>query len=320
MEPNNLVTIFGGSGFVGTQIVQLLARAGYRVRVAVRRPDLAGHVKPLGTVGQVMPIQANVRNLESVQRAVKGASTVINLVGVGYEGGRQRFRAVHTMGARNVAEAARQAGVTTLVHMSALGADPQSASTYARSKALGEAEVQAAFKTAIIIRPSIIFGQGDSFFNRHASIARLLPVLPVIGAKAKAQPIYVGDVAAAFLAAVEGKVKAGSVYEIGGPETATQLELVKRVLTETHRTNFTLPVPAGIGKLLALPFAILPWAPLVTADQVELLQVDNVVSEAAKKEKRTLAAFGVSPTAMDAILESYLWRFMKNGQFDRQTA
>jgi len=320
MEANNLVTIFGGSGFVGTQVVQLLARAGYRVRVAVRRPDLAGHVKPLGSVGQVVPIQANVRNLESVQRAVKGAGTVINLVGIGHESGRQRFRAVNTMGARNVAEAARQAGVATLVHMSALGADTQSASNYARTKALGEAEVLAAFKSAIVIRPSIIFGKDDTFFNKHASIARFLPVLPVIGAKAKAQPIYVGDVAAAVFAAVEGKVKPGRIYEIGGPETATQLELVKRMLAVTHRGNLTVPVPAALGKLLALPFAFLPWAPLLTADQVELLQADNVVSEAAKKDKRTLAAFGVAPTAMDAILESYLWRFMKNGQFDRQTA
>lgn len=320
MEPNNLVTIFGGSGFVGTQIVQLLARAGYRVRVAVRRPDLAGHVKPLGSVGQVMPIQANIRNLESVQRAVKGAGTVINLVGIGYEGGKQRFRAVHTMGARNVAEASRQAGVRTLVHMSALGADPQSASNYARTKGLGEAEVQAAFKDAIIIRPSIIFGQGDTFFNRLGAMARYLPVLPVIGAKARVQPIYVGDVAAAFFAAVEGKVKAGRIYEIGGPETATQLELIKRVVAETQRSNLVVPVPAGLGKLLALPFAFLPFAPLLTSDQVDLLQADNVVSDDARKDKRTLAAFGVTPTAMDAILESYLWRFMKNGQFDRQTA
>jgi len=320
MDANNLVTIFGGSGFVGTQIVQLLARAGYRVRVAVRRPDLAGHVKPLGAVGQVMPIQANVRNLESVQRAVKGAGAVINLVGIGYESGRQRFRAVQTMGARNIAEASKQAGVTTLVHMSALGADPQSPTPYARSKGLGETEVFAAFKDAIVIRPSIIFGPGDMFFNRLASMARMLPVLPVIGAKSRFQPIYVGDVAAAFVAAVEGKVKAGRVYEIGGPETATQLELMQRVLAETHRRNPLLPVPAAIGKLLALPFAFLPWAPLITADQVDLLQLDNVVSAEALKEKRTLAAFGIAPTAMDPILESYLWRFMRNGQFDRQAA
>lgn len=320
MEPNNLVTIFGGSGFVGTQLVQALARAGYRIRVAVRRPDLAGHVKPLGNVGQVMPIQANVRNLTSVQHAVRGADIVINLVGIGFESGRQRFRAVHTMGARNVAEAARQAGVTTLVHMSALGADPQSPSSYARTKALGEDEVLAAFRNAIIIRPSIIFGQGDSFFNKLGSLARFLPVLPVIGAKAKAQPVYVGDVADAFLGAVQGKVKPGRIYELGGPDVETQLQLARRVLANTQRNNLLLPVPAGIGKLLALPFALLPWTPLLTADQVELLQIDNVVSEQAKQDKRTLAAFGVQPTAMDAILESYLWRFMKNGQFDRQTA
>lgn len=320
MDSNNLVTIFGGSGFVGTQVVQLLARAGYRIRVAVRRPDLAGHVKLLGGVGQVMPIQANVRNLESVQRAVKGAGTVINLVGIGFESGRQRFRAVHTTGARNVAEAARQAGATTLVHMSALGADPQSPSNYARTKALGEAEVLAAFSNAIVIRPSIAFGQGDSFFNKLGSMARFLPVLPVIGARAKAQPIYVGDVAEAFLGAVEGKVKPGRIYELGGPDIETQQQLMQRVLAETQRTNLLLPVPAGIGKLLAVPFAILPWSPLLTADQVELLQIDNVVSEQARKDKRTLSAFGVQPTAMDAILDSYLWRFMKNGQFDRQTA
>jgi len=320
MEPNNLVTIFGGSGFVGTQIVQLLARAGYRVRVAVRRPDLAGHLRPLGAVGQVMPIQANVRNLESVQRAVRGVGTVINLVGIGYETGKQRFRAVHTMGAHNIAAASSQAGVTRLVHMSALGADPQSAQGYARTKGLGEQEVLSAFKNAIIIRPSIIFGKGDFFFNKQASLARLFPVMPVLGAKSKAQPVYIGDVAEAFLAAVEGKVAGGRAYEIGGPEVATQLELVKRVLAVTHRTNPTLPIPAGIGKLLALPFAILPFPPLLTAEQVDLLQLDNVVSEAAKAEKRTLSAFGVAPTAMDAILETYLWRFMKNGQFDRQTA
>ncbi|MGN6487873.1 MAG: complex I NDUFA9 subunit family protein [Devosia sp.] len=320
MEPNNLVTIFGGSGFVGTQVVQLLARAGFRIRVAVRRPDLAGHVKPLGNVGQVMPIQANIRNLASVQRAVQGAGTVINLVGIGHEGGRQRFRTVHIAGARNVAEAARLAGASTLVHMSALGADPESHSAYARSKALGEQEVLAAFRNAVIIRPSIIFGQGDTFFNKQGSIARFLPVLPVIGAKAKAQPIYVGDVAEAFLGAVQGKVKPGRAYELGGPEIETQLQLMQRVLAETQRHNLLVPVPAGIGRLLAAPFALLPGKPLVTFDQVELLQIDNVVSEAARKEKRTLAAFGVQPTAMDAILDSYLWRFMKNGQFDRQTA
>lgn len=317
---NTVVTIFGGSGFVGTQIVQLLARRGYRVRVAVRRPDLAGHLRPLGAVGQVMPIQANVRNLESVQRAVRGAQIVINLVAIGHESGKQRFRAVNTMGARNIAQASRAAGVERLVHMSALGADLQSPSGYARSKALGEAEVLAAFPDAVILRPSIIFGQGDGFFNRYGGLARLLPVLPLFGGKTRFQPIYVGDVAEAVVAAAEGKVKGGRIYELGGPQIATHGELLARVLHDTRRSNPILPLPAAIGKLLALPFSILPWAPLITADQIDLLQVDNVVSEEAKRDKRTLAAFGVAPTAMDAILESYMWRFMKNGQFDRQTA
>ena len=316
---NPLVTIFGGDGFVGTQIVQVLARKGYRIRVAVRRPDLAGHLKPLGGVGQIVPIQANIRNADSVARAVNGAHIVINLVGVGHERGRQRFRAVHTMGARNVAEAARAAGVERLVHMSALGADPQSRSAYARSKALGETEVLGQFPDAVVIRPSIIFGQGDGFFNLMGTLARLFPVLPLIGGASKFQPVYVGDVADAFAAAAEGKVKGGRIYELGGPEVLTHRELMQRILHETMRHNPLLPIPAGLGKLLALPFAMLP-RPLLSADQVELLQADNIVSAEAIREKRTLAAFGIDPTPMDAILPSYLWRFRKHGQFDRQPA
>lgn len=316
---SNLVTIFGGAGFIGTQVVQLLARRGYRIRVAVRRPDLAGHVRPLGAVGQVMPIQANIRNRESVERAIRGSSIVINLVGIGHESGKQRFRAVHAMGARNVAEAAKALGVNSLVHVSALGADMQAPSGYARTKALGETEVLTAFPSAVVIRPSIVFGPGDGFFNRYGMLARMLPVLPVIGAKSRLQPIYVGDVAEAICRAAEAEVKGGKIYEIGGPEVATHKELVARVLTDTQRTNLLLPLPAGLAKLLALPLSLLP-SPLITGDQVDQLQADNVVSEEAKREKRTLAAFDIAPTAMDAILPSYLWRFMKNGQFDRQTA
>jgi NADH dehydrogenase len=316
---SNLVTIFGGAGFIGTQVVQLLARRGYRIRVAVRRPDLAGHVRPLGAVGQVMPIQANIRNRESVERAIRGSSIVINLVGIGHESGKQRFRAVHAMGAKNVAEAAKALGVNSLVHVSALGADMQAPSGYARTKALGETEVLTAFPSAVVIRPSIVFGPGDGFFNRYGMLARMLPVLPVIGAKSRLQPIYVGDVAEAICRAAEAEVKGGKIYEIGGPEVATHKELVARVLTDTQRSNLLLPLPAGLAKLLALPLSLLP-SPLITGDQVDQLQADNVVSEEAKREKRTLAAFDIAPTAMDAILPSYLWRFMKNGQFDRQTA
>ncbi|HHY48798.1 MAG TPA: complex I NDUFA9 subunit family protein [Alphaproteobacteria bacterium] len=317
---DTLVTIFGGSGFVGTQIVQVLARMGFRIRVAVRRPDLAGHVRPLGIVGQVMPIQANVRNRESVERAVAGADIVINLVGIGYERGPQRFQAVHVVGARNVAEAARGAGASALVHMSALGADAQSPSGYARTKHLGEAAVLEAFPEAVIIRPSIIFGPGDSFFNLMGSLARFFPILPLIGADTRFQPVYVGDVADAFAGAATGTVATGRIYELGGPEVLTYRELMQRVLRETGRKNLLVPVPPAVGKLLALPFALLPFPPLITADQVELLQADNVVSEEASKENRTLAAFGIQPTAMSAILPAYLWRFRRGGQFERVAA
>lgn len=316
---NALVTIFGGAGFVGTQIAQVLARKGYRIRVAVRRPDLAGHVKTLGAVGQVVPVQANVRNPESVARAVQGAQMVINLVGIGHERGRQRFRAVHAVGARNVAEAAKAAGAGRLVHMSLLGADTQSPSALVRSRALGEAEVLKAFPEAVIIRPSIIFGPGDGFFNLMGTLARLFPVLPLIGGNTRFQPVYVGDVAEAFAAAAEGKVKGGRVYELGGPEVLTHRELMQRILGETMRHNPLLPVSAGVAKLMALPLSILP-RPLITADQVDQLQADNIVSAEAIREKRTFAAFGIEPVPMDAILPSYMWRFRKHGQFDRQVA
>jgi uncharacterized protein YbjT (DUF2867 family) len=317
---NTLVTIFGGAGFLGTQLVQVLAKQGYRIRVAVRRPDLAGHVKSLGAVGQIMPIQANVRNADSVARAVQGAHIVVNLVGIGYERGPQRFRAVHVMGAHNIAQAAAAAGVPALVHVSALGADDQSISAYARSKALGEAAVLEAFPGAVIVRPSIMFGQGDSFFNLMGALSRYFPVLPLIGGTSRFQPVYVGDVADAISAAAQGSAKAGHVYELGGPETITYRELMQRVLHETGRHNPLLPIPATVGKLLAAPFGLLPFPPLLTGDQVDLLQADNVVSDEAHKEKRTLAAFGIEPTAMGSILPTYLWRFRKHGQFDRQAA
>ncbi|HTM76702.1 MAG TPA: complex I NDUFA9 subunit family protein [Devosia sp.] len=315
-EPQ-LVTIFGGAGFVGTQLVQLLAQKGYRIRIAVRRPDLAGHTRTLGTVGQITPIQANLRNVASVQRAVKGADIVINLVAVGFERGAQTFTAVNTKGAANVAAAARDAGVKALVHMSALGVDIATTSLYARSKLAGEAEVLKAFPQAVIIRPSILFGRDDGFFNLMGSLARILPVMPLIGGDSRFQPAYVGDVAEAIAMAAEGQVKAGRIYELGGPEIETHKALLTRILREAGRDRPLLPLSAGIAKLLALPFAILPFKPLLTADQIELLGTDNVVSDAAIRDKRTFAAFGITPTAMDAILPSYMWRFRKNGQFDR---
>ena len=319
MSQPELVTIFGGSGFIGTQVVQLLARAGYRVRVAVRRPDLAGHLRPLGAVGQVVPVQANLRNAESVAAAVRGAAIVINLAAIGIERGKQRFQSINVTGARRVAEAASVAGVRTLVHMSVLGADEASPSFFARSRARGEAEVRAAFPSAVIVRPSIVFGPDDTFINKLGSLARLLPVMPLFHGATRLQPVYVGDVAAAIATAAEGRAKPGKVYELGGPEVLTHRELVERVLRDTNRARPILQLPAGLGALLALPMAILP-RPLVTADQIRLLGADNVVSAEAIREKRTLAGLGIVPRPLDAVLPGYLWRFSAHGQFDRQTA
>ncbi len=319
MDQPELVTIFGGSGFVGTQIVQVLARAGYRIRVAVRRPDLAGHLRPLGGVGQVVPMQANVRYPDSVMAAVRGASIVINLVGIGVEKGRQRFRAVNVAGARRVAEAAKAAGAHTLVHMSMIGADASSPSLFARSRAMGEDDVRAAFPSAIIMRPSVIFGPEDEFFNKLGMIARMLPVMPLFGGATKFQPVYVADVAEAFGLAAQGQLRAGKVYELGGPDVRTNRELVERVLRDTNRRNPILPLPSVVGRILAFPMGLLP-KPLITGEQITLLGIDNVVSPEAVKEKRTLAGMGITPRPLDAVLPSYLWRFSPNGQFDRQTA
>ena len=251
--------------------------------------------------------------------AVRGASVVINLSAIGIEKGKQRFRAINVMGARNVAEAATAAGVGTLIQMSVLGADENSPSLFARSRALGDAEVHKAFPGAILFRPSIVFGVGDDFFNTLGALSRVLPIMPLFGGKTKFQPVYVGDVAEAIVAAVMGNAKAGTIYELGGPEVLTHRALLERVLRDTNRANPILPLPAGIGRLLALPMGLMP-KPLLTADRLTLLGIDNVVSDAATSEKRTLGALGVMPRPLDAVLPSYLWRFSSNGQFDRQTA
>ncbi len=313
-----LVTIFGGSGFVGNHLVQLLARKGYRIRVAVRRPDLAGEVRMYGGVGQVVPVQANVRNEASVQRAAAGSDVVINLVGIGHQGGKQRFDAVHVEGAAAVARAARAAGARALVHVSALGVDKAAdVSAYAASKLRGEEAVLTAFPDAVVIRPSIMFGQGDGFFNLMGTLARLFPVMPLISGGTLFQPVFVGDVAEAIAKAAEGAVKPGRVYELGGPDVESHKALMQRILREAGRNRPLIPVPSGLMKLLASVLGLLPFKPLITPDQVELLGVDNVVSEQARKDKRTLAAFDITPTAMDDVLPTYMWRFRRHGQFDR---
>lgn len=311
---DSLVTVFGGSGFLGRHVVRALAQRGYRVRVAVRRPELAGFLQPLGAVGQVQVVQANVRFPDSVERAVAGASAVVNLVGVLVESGRQKYDAVHVAGARTVAGVAAKAGLP-LVHVSAIGADKASPSGYGRSKADGEEAVKASHADAIILRPSLVFGPEDTFFNRFASMARLSPMLPLIGGGAtRFQPVFVGDVALAVAGAVDGKAKAGAVYELGGPEVRTFKELMQLTLREIGLKKALVSVPFGLASLIAGLTQWIPGAPLST-DQVAMLKADNVVSDAAKTEARTLAGLGIMATALRVELPTYLWRFRKAGQF-----
>jgi NADH dehydrogenase len=314
---DRLVTIFGGSGFLGRHLVRALCRRGYRIRVAVRRPDLAFHLQPLGRVGQVHAVQANLRYPRSVAAAVQGADVVINLVGILYERGRQRFDAVHAEGARHVAEAAAAAGAR-LIHVSALGTDEQSPAQYARTKAQAEAAVLATLPMAVVFRPSIMFGPEDNFFNLFASLARLSPVLPLIGGgHTRFQPVFVGDVAEAIARAADGTVRGGRIYELGGPEVRTFRELMEYILQTIERRRLLVPLPFRVAEFKAWFLQFLP-TPLLTPDQVRLLQTDNVVSEAARREHRTLVDLGIEPHSIEAIVPSYLWRYRRSGQFRGQ--
>jgi len=314
-----LVTVFGGSGFLGRHVVRALANSGYRIRVAVRRPELTGYLKPLGTVGQIETVQANVRFPQSLEAAVRDADIVINLVGILFERGRQRFDAVQADGAGAVALAAKAAGAR-LVHISAIGADENSASRYARSKADGERQVLAALPAAIIMRPSIVFGPEDEFFNRFAALARISPALPLPGGgHTRFQPVFAGDVAAGIATAVDGKAKPGTIYEFGGPDVCTFKELMAFTLATIERRRLLVPAPFALMKLQAELLQFLPKPPL-TPDQVELLKSDNVVSAAAREQGRTLEALGIVPDSIAAIVPDYLWRFRKTGQFQGRTA
>jgi uncharacterized protein YbjT (DUF2867 family) len=311
-----LVTVFGGSGFVGRHVVAALAKRGYAVRVAVRRPDLAGHLQPLGNVGQIKAMQANLRNRPSVDAAVKGADHVVNLVGILFEGGRQTFDAVQAFGARAVAEAARNAGAG-LTHVSAIGADAASEAAYARTKAEAEAAVIAAVPSAVILRPSIIFGPEDNFFNQFAGMARMLPFLPAIGGGVtKFQPVYVGDVAEAVARSVDGALKPGAVYELGGPDVKSFRECLELVLSVTGRKRPLVTLPFGLAKIQGSILGLLP-KPLLTRDQVVMLETDNVVSDAARAAGLTLDGMGIAPVAAEAILPTYLWRFRETGQYQK---
>jgi uncharacterized protein YbjT (DUF2867 family) len=319
LQTPKLVVVFGGSGFVGRHVVRALAKRGYRIRVAVRRPDLAGHLQPLGNVGQIQPVQANVRVRWSIDRAVQGADHVVNLVAILHQSGRQKFGAVHEFGSRAIAEAARSVGAG-LTHISALGADLKSQSDYARTKALGEKAVLETIADAVILRPSINFGPEDSFFNRFANMARFSPMLPLIGGGlTKFQPVYVGDVAEAVARSVEGKVKGGQIYELGGPQVLTFRQCMQELLTVIERKRLLVPVPWWVANLQASILGLLP-NPLLTKDQVLQLREHNIVSEAAAREDRTLAGLGIQPQSIGTILPSYLWRFRAAGQFQRKSA
>ena len=313
---SKLVTIYGGSGFVGRYVARRLAQKGWRVRVAVRNPNEAMFVKPYGAVGQVEPVFCNIRDDASVASVMHGASAVVNCVGVIDEIGKNTFAAVQAEGAERIARIASEAGVTSMVHISAIGADADSESEYARSKAAGEAGVLAHMPDAMILRPSIIFGMEDGFFNRFAGMSRFGPVLPVVGAETKFQPVYVDDVAAAAVIGVEGG--ASGIYELGGPDVETFRELMTRMLDVVRRRRIVVNIPFGLARVMAIGFGLgrtlslgLVRGPMTT-DQVVSLRVDNVVSEDAQG----FDALDITPISMEAILPDYLWRFRPSGQYD----
>jgi len=305
-------TVFGGSGFIGRYVVKRLAARGLEVTVAVRDPDRAGFLKPMGNVGQVTPVRVPVTDERAVAAALAGAELAVNLVGILYEGGRQRFEAVQHEGAGRIARLAAAAGVRRLVHVSAIGADPDSPSAYGRTKGLGEAAVRAGFPGATILRPSIVFGPEDDFFNRFAAMARLLPALPLIGGgETRFQPVYVGDVADAVLAALDDPGAAGRTYELGGPRVYTFAELMRLLLREIGRRRMLVPVPFALARMKAAVLELLP-APPLTRDQVRMLERDNVVG-LGPDAAGTLADLGVTATAVEAVVPRYLARFRPGG-------
>ena len=316
VQPSDrLITIIGGSGFVGRHIVRALARRGYRIRVACRRPDLAGYLQPLGNTGQIMAVQANVRYPASLEAACEGAYAVINLTGVLHSAGAQSFDAVHVFGAEASARAAKAVRARVFIQMSAIGADANSTSAYGKSKAEGEARARANFPGAIVLRPSIVFGPEDGFFNRFAEMARFSPFLPLIGGgETQFQPVFAGDVGEAVARRVDAGEADGKTYELGGPEAFSFKQLMQFTLDTIGRKRLLLPLPWGIAKVQAAIMGALP-NPMLTLDQVEMLRHDNVVSEEARREQRTLEGLGVTPQGIEGIVPGYLYRYRKAGQF-----
>jgi uncharacterized protein YbjT (DUF2867 family) len=317
---DTLVTVFGGSGFLGRNVVRALCKLDYRIRVAVRRPELAGYLQPMGKVGQIHAVQANIRHSASVEAAMRDSHVAINLVGILAEGAAQTFDAVQAEGAGAVAKAASAAGAR-MIHVSAIGADENSASRYARSKAAGEKAVLEALPSASILRPSVVFGPEDQFTNRFGALARMSPALPLIGGGAtKMQPVYVGDVATAVANAVDGKTKPGATYELGGPEVLSMREIIEIILAITERKRMLVSLPFGLAKLKAAFLQFAPGDLKLTPDQVELLRTDNVVSEAAKSAGLTLEGLGIAPDSLEGVGGQYLWRYRATGQFQKKSA
>ncbi|MEX3017269.1 complex I NDUFA9 subunit family protein [Gymnodinialimonas hymeniacidonis] len=311
-----LVTIFGGSGFVGRYIARRMAKQGWRVRVAVRRPNETLFVKPYGVVGQVEPILANIRDDASVRAAIHGADAVVNCVGTFDAGGKNNFDAVQHEGAARIARMAAEEGAETMVHISAIGADAEGNSLYAQSKAAGEAAILEAFPTAMILRPSVVFGPEDQFFNRFAGMTRLGPILPVAGAETRFQPVYVDDVAQAAVKGILGE--SHGTYELGGPDVETFRELMNRMLGVIRRRRLVLNIPFFVARIMAFVLDMAQTVTLglfnngiLTRDQVRSLASDNVVGENAQ----TLADLGVEATAMEAVLDDYLYVFRPSGQY-----
>lgn len=315
---SKLVTIYGGSGFVGRYIARRMAKEGWRVRVAVRRPNEAMFVKPYGVVGQVEPVLCNIRDDASVAAVMHGADAVVNCVGVLNELGKNDFNAVQADGAARIARIAAEQGVTRMVHISAIGADAGSNSAYARSKADGEAGVLAHMPNAVILRPSIIFGTEDQFFNRFAGMARMGPLLPLVGAETKFQPVYVDDVAKAAVKGVLGQA-GGGVYELGGPEVKTFRALMQQMLDVINRRRVIIGVPFWAAWIMASVLDFVKFAtfqlfpnPILTRDQLKNLRRDNVVADGVK----SFADLGISPATLESVLPDYLWKFRPSGQYD----
>lgn len=310
-QDDDLVVVFGGSGFVGRYVVRLLARRGYRIRVATRRPELSGHLQPLGGVGQIHMVRSDIRDYASVAHALAGAKAVVNLCGVLVERGKNRFDDVHDIGAGTVARAAALAGVERFVHMSSI-CPVDSDSRYARSKMAGEAHARQAFPDVVVLRPSVVFGAEDRFFNRFAGLASVSPIVPMVGASTRFQPVFVGDVAKAVAVAVDGQARPGAVHELGGPDVMTFRALLEKMLHVIRRKRILLPIPFSFARMIAVVTQMLP-DPLLTLDQVELLGYDNMVSGVAVDEGRTLQGLGIDPCGMDAVLPTYLSRFRPAG-------